>query len=376
VTADERDATATDRYRLLVRSIGTADAQVIPHLRPLRRGTDRELAALLYRAPSELLPDVDLETGRRLADALRETGIDVALMPATEPFEPGTGNLEIAMAVKSFDAMPRIIETTMRVLGVDLDSAQRLVCACPAVLVGGVSQATASAMKDRFAPLGVELDVSSPASALYDIAVETADDLARQILADRTFDTVSTSSVIGSGQFFAAGLDAEAAKAVWHDLSRTAAKVRILNRDFQRFDVKLETASVTPAMVEALAAVTGMSEARANRILGSLPIVLQENIRGDQMIELLETTRVAGGVATGVLLPLTSFALTVRPGGDRDSALAWVTAIAGPEAAREFLAPGGLSQGATITGPLTKTQARWLQLELRRCGVAGQLVER
>ena len=48
-------------YRLLVRSIGTADAAIVHSLRSLRAASDAKLAALIYRAPSELLAD---EIGR------------------------------------------------------------------------------------------------------------------------------------------------------------------------------------------------------------------------------------------------------------------------------------------------------------------------
>src|SRR3954467_432723 len=92
-----------DRYRLLVRSIGTADAAVIPALRRLRGGADVELAGLLYRAPSELLSGLDRETGTKLRDLLRETGVDVDLTPVSESFERGTGDFEVALVVRQFD---------------------------------------------------------------------------------------------------------------------------------------------------------------------------------------------------------------------------------------------------------------------------------
>ena len=67
-----------------------------------------------------------------------------------------------------------------------------------------------------------------------------------------------------------------------------------------------------------------------------------------------------------------SFGLALKPGGDRAAARPWVQAIAGQAAADEFARP----HSNALSGPLTKTQARWLQHELRAHGIASHLVER
>jgi ribosomal protein L7/L12 len=357
---------------LLVRSIGTADAAVIPSLRPLRCATDVELAALLYRAPSELLANVDREIGSNLAAVLRGAGVDVELVPAGEEFAAGVGDLEIAIAVKRFDQLLAIVETTMRALGTDIESARRMVCSSPAVLLGGVSLATAEALEKRFAPLGAELDVSRAAFAAFDIATEGGGDVITRMLADLLPGAVSVKAPGAGGQFFATGLSSEAARKLWSELSRTAAKAHILNRDFHRFDVKLEAAPRTPAMIELLRSTTGMAENTAVRALGRLPFVLAENVRGPRMLELLDQVHARNGRATGTLLALLRFGLVLSPGGDRAAARPWVEAIAGPTSAQEFDRP----DCNALRGPLTKTEARWLQHELRKYGVSSRLVER
>ena len=369
---------ADSGYRLLLRSIGTADASVIPTLRPLRRATDRELAALVYRAPSELLANLDHETGRRLVDALRGTGVEVDLVSMNQPFLAGQGDHELAVGISRFNNMLELIETTMRLLGADLDSAQRLLCASPAVLIGGVSAATATAFEKRFAPLGAELDLSITASAVFDVAVDARHHgAARQILSDLLPEAAQASRSDGAEPFLATGLDSAAAEVLWNALARTPAKARILNRDFQRFDVVLNAAPESSAMVELLVATTGMSETRAARSLTRVPFVLVENVRGTRMAEILTAVRASGGTATGVLLALATFGLAVEPGGDRDGARPWVEAIAGKAAAQEFFAErSGHAGGSSISGPLAKTQARWLQHQLRTYAIDSRLVER
>lgn len=359
-------------YRLLVRSIGTADAAIVHSLRPLRAASDAELAALIYRAPSELLDHVDHDTGSKLVEVLCGAGLEVELAGTDEAFEAGVGDLEVALAVQRFDNMLGIVECVMRVLGVDHGAAMKMVSANPAVLLGSVSQATVDALARRFAPLGAEIDASRHAAAVFDLAAEAGDDTTTRVLAELLPDANRSRSTAAGGVFHAMGLDAAAAQSLWIELSRTAAKVQVINRDFQRFDVRLEAAPTTLATIELLTTTTSISEERAQRALTRLPFVLAENVRGPRMVELLEAVRACGGRATASLLALMSFGLALKPGGDRTAARPWVEAIAGKSAASEFSRP----QCNALSDPLTKTQARWLQHELRNHGIASHLVER
>ena len=124
----------------------------------------------------------------------------------------------------------------MRVLGVDHATAMTMVTASPAVLLGGVSQATVEALARRFGPLGAEIDASRPADAVFDLAAEASDDTTTRVLAQLLPDANRSRS---DAVFHVMGLDATAAQSLWSELSRTAAKVRVINRDFQRFDVRL-----------------------------------------------------------------------------------------------------------------------------------------
>jgi hypothetical protein len=367
-----RESAPQGGYRLLVRSIGTADAAVIPALRRLRGGPDVELAGLLYRAPSELLGGLDRETGTKLRDLLRQTGVDVDLTPESETFERGTGDFEVALVVRQFDQVVAIFEETMRVLGVDVDAARKIVCAVPAVMLGAVSEATVEALRSRFAPLGVEVDASRTKCARFDIAVETGDDMTRKLLTNVLAEVGSAATWSDRGQLLATGFDAPTATRIWEQLSRTTAKIRILNRDLQRFDVRLESAPNSDEVKQWLIAVTGMPARVANIALTRMPFMLAENVSSATTVELLGQAHALGARASGILLALQRFALVVKPGGDRAAVRPWVEAIAGKADAESF-ARGGTTK---LAGPFTKTQARWLQHELRRGGVASQLSER
>ena len=359
------------RYRLLIRSIGTADAAVIPVMRRLRPAPDVELAGLLYRAPAELIGGLDAATGTRLRDLLRETGIEGDLRPVSEPFEPGVGTLEVALAVRRFDRMPALVEQPARELGLAPDAAVRLVTTMPAVLLGRVSAATADALRRRFAPLGAEIDVSDPAAATFDVAVETSEPQGRRLVAELLGES-PRGRVGDADRFMATGLDAAGATRLWERLSRTPARVRVLNRDLQRFDVRLEHAPSTPEVRAWLRAVTGMPDHVADAAAARTPFLLAENVSGATMAELLDGARARGARATGILLALQFFALELGPGGDRAAPRAWVEIVAGRDAA----AAVGRAGARRLDGPFTKTQARWLQHVLRGAGVPAHLVER
>lgn len=374
------------QYRLLVRSIGDADAGVISALRRLRAGSDTELAQLLYRAPSELLRGLDRETGTKLVKVLRETGIDVDLVPPSETYEPGSAAYEVALVIKRPDRMLDVIRETVRVLGVDVETATKLVCANPAVLIGRVSQATVEALRRRYEALGVELDVSRSVDAEFDLAVDASDFATRKRLERLLADEQIPVAVSDAGQFLATGLKTSAAERIWKKLRDADVRVQILNRDFQRFDVRMESAPGAPGspgspgtndprrrdLLDWMIATIGMPARSAERALAHTPFILVENISGGEMVTLLHQIHERGGGASAILLPLQKFALAVKPGGDRQSARSRIETIT-----RSAPPPGfELGGPTTLEGPFTKTQARWLQHELRRVNVQSLLVER
>ena len=123
-----------------------------------------------------------------------------------------------------------------------------------------------------------------------------------------------------------------------------------------------------PAVVMVVRAV-GMPERITHKALARMPFTLAENVRGETMASLLREASEVGAHATAVLLSLQTFSMDVAAGGDRAAARPWVQAIAGRDAADQI----AIGNPVRVAGPLTKLQARWLQQELRACGVTAQL---
>lgn len=363
--AEQRSA----KYRLVVHSIGTAGASAVKVLRSLRSGSDLELAALLYRAPSVLLEGLDWDKGERLRDALRQTGIEVELERTADGFQAGRGEWEISLGVKDPAHLLTIIEETALLVGVDFEKAKAMVLASPAVLMGRVSEATVTAVRARFEKLGCEVDASKTAQAVFDLVIDAGDQRTLHAIDLRLKELAVERSTLGPSQVMVTGLNSATTETLWAELARTSAKVRALNRELQRFDVRLERAPNNDEVRQWLTRAVGMPERITHKALSRMPFTLVENVRGERMATLLREAGALGAHATAVLLSLQSFSMEVAAGGDRTAARTWVQAIAGREVA-EQMATG---KPMRVAGPLTKLQARWLQHELRACGVTAQL---
>jgi len=357
-------------FRLLVRSIGMADLALVPVLRRLRGSSDAELASLLYRAPAELVSGLTHQAGTQLLDVLQQTGVELELMPASEQFEPGQGNYEVSLAIKKFDQMAAVIDATARLVGLDTQTAKRVVCATPALLIGHVSLATVDALRRRYAPLGVEVDCSITSQARFDLFTESHDPRTRQLVQQLLAEAGSRSDV-RDAQLVACDLDGRVAKRIWDELSRRSERAQMVNRDLHRCDVIVERAPASEGMLSYLVNSFGMPARTAERVVQQTPFVLAENVSLGATSEILAQIEAHGGKAAGVLLAQRRYGLNVGPGGDRQLAKVWIETIAGREAL-----PGGCPDSVRLPGPLTKTQARWLQYELKAIGVPSQLVER
>ena len=362
-------------FRLVVLSIGTASPRLrsaLHHVLPL---PDLELARLLYQAPSELLGGLDRATAERMSELLRSTGLETAVLAGDEPFTAGRGDCEVALALRDVSRLPAVAELVAEVLDTDLATAARTLWASPAVLVGNVSAATVEALRRRFEPLGVELDVSRPAAAVFDLFIgrcpATTLAHARRVLQEAGAGPDASPE---ETPLLAAGLTWEQASHVWERLQRLGAPVRLLNRELQRFDVRLDAAPETDEVFGFLAADTGMPVEVARRVVRSAPVVLHQNVSFERARACLEAVDRLGGTASAHLLALQVFHLILDEAPDRAAVARLLGFGAGLPADRAMAALDRLP--VELDEPLTPVRARWLQGELKRIGARARLVLR
>ena len=363
-------------HRIIVNSIGDAGARMVGVLKQVLPHAEARLAALLYQAPSEIIGGLSHAQAEQINSLLRSTGLDSQVLATGERFTPGDASHEVALAIKNTENMAAIAGLIMDVTGVKLDKARAILCNSPTVLIGNVSANTVAALRRRFEPLGVELDVSQPAHACFDLFLGDCPPLdrerVRQLL--RTFKIPDVAGRPNDAQpLLAVGLSKVKADQLWDQLRRTSLPVRLVNRDFQRFDLRLDDAPQTPAMVEFLVTTTGMPERIALRVLQKVPIVVQQNIPFAVMTEHLETIAALGGTASGHLLAFQTFSLVVEKVGDPTATVQLLQVLGGLSQAEALAAIGPTE---VMAGTMTNPQARWLQGEIKRNGGESRVVLR
>ena len=96
-------------WRVIVTSIGTAGAGVIAPLRTVSPLPESELAAALYRAPSELLGGLAHETAERVSALLGSTGLGTAVIHEGEDFPLGDSDHEVALVVNDVSHIGEVL---------------------------------------------------------------------------------------------------------------------------------------------------------------------------------------------------------------------------------------------------------------------------
>lgn len=361
--------------RIVVRSIGTASAGIVGALRQALPFSEERLAACLYQAPAELVGTIEMGTAEAVAQALRGAGLEVEVVGMDEDFAPGGPDYDVALVLRTFDRLGDVVAEIARLLGVTPDRARHMVNACPAELIGKVSLSTVEAIRRRFEPLGVAVEASHRADARFDMFIaacaQTQRDQARRLLQESGIDPNRAAPDERLPGCLAADLGRETAEALWQRLRRSTLPVRILNRDFQRFDFRLEEAPDTPALSAFMVESAGMPARIAQQIARRTPIVTHHHLRQDEVLRLLERVAALGARGSAHLEAMQRFRLQLARIGDVDSTVRLLEVLGGIDAPQACAMVRSMGTLAEVT---TAHQARWLQHELRRVGTDARML--
>lgn len=358
-------------HRLVVRSIHRAPLSIHRPLLPLTGLSPAELVGRLYRAPAILLDGVREDVAVQLDAILRDGGLDTAVEPQGAPFTPGEGDRDVAIHLGDPGQLRAVASVVAEFLGADLSEAARVCQASPAILVGQVSEATVEALRVRLTPLGVELDVSTPETASYDLFLADDDAGARALVSQLVRN--HGLRPLPSGPLVASDLPRRIADALWRDLQGRAG-VRMVDRNFERFDVRLDAAPATPEVRDVLMRQTGMPARVAERVARHLPLVLHTAVRGAEAERALIELASVGATGVAVLQTFQSFDLVIERAED-PAAGATLLELLTDQPAAGWLS-GIRRPPLKIPGPFTGTQARWMRAELAGVGVSARLEAR
>ncbi|MCA9708784.1 MAG: hypothetical protein KDK70_23260 [Myxococcales bacterium] len=373
-TPSEPAASEVAEHGILVRSIGTAGAAIVGALGSASRVPEQMLAQRLFQAPAMLFRGLTKELAEEATAILRAAGVECEVTHQDHSFTPGGADHEVALVVRDFRKTSAVLESVMTLLGVTAAEAKRILCTSPAVLLGRISAATVVAIEQRFAPLGVEVDVSRPATARFDVLMGhcNAEQRAAAVAAIGGLHIeVESAREDHAGPLLAMGISHDDAERVHAIASRSQWPLVVVNRDFQRYDVRLDAAPDTPRLRAFLAESAGMPERMVPRVLARLPIVTHPCVRFSRMGKLLESMRALGASASGHLLSFQAFSLRIDRVGDVEASSLILRGIGG--LSKED-AERALTSTKEVPGPLSPTLARWARHELENVGTTCRLV--
>lgn len=347
-TNEDRFMTTGD-HAVLVTSIGAAGAAIVTALKHASNMPEQILACRLFQAPSILFGNLTEPLAADVARVLCGAGVECEVVPKGHRFTQGDSEHEVALVIRDVTRMQGVLEGVMALLGVGVREAKDIVCATPAVLMGRVSAATVSAIRRRFEPLGVEVDVSRPSEARFD-------------------------AFLGDGSsMLATDLSRADAESLHGTAARGRQSIVILNRDFQRFDVCLEAAPNSTEMASLLVETAQIPERIVQKVLARLPIVTHSGVRRAAMGELLAKIEALGGRASGRLISFQRFGLVLDAVKDASVTERLLCDLGGLTKADVDAA---LGRAREPVGALSGTLARWLQRELELQGTKSRMVLR
>lgn len=364
-------AVIPEPVRVIVRSIGTASFAIVGALRQITTLSEQEIAERLFRAPAELFSGVPRASAEKAAELLRGAGLEVDVLPSGALFSAGDRDHDVALVPGDYARMSEVLKEVMRFLGVDGKAGRRILCGSPTILVGGVSEATVAALRKRFEPLGVALAVSQPSTATFDLVVCGCAPSVRSRLMEtlRAAGAPMAEGGTADTSLIAMDLDRATAEQIWDRFGRKNPSLRILDRAFERFDIRLESCPRTA--IPELIALTGMPEKIALKVLERLPVIVQQGLTFEEARQSIARLAQAGARAVDELATLQTFSMVITAVADRARTAQLIRALLDlkEDAADALLR----ALPARIEGPLSLPHARWLQAELKAAGAAVKL---
>ncbi|MGB1108702.1 MAG: hypothetical protein ACPG4N_00005, partial [Gammaproteobacteria bacterium] len=289
-----------------------------------------------------------------------------------EGLTPGQPDYELALVIKDVAKIPKAIALVSELVGIPPQEARKLICSSPAVLMGQLSQASVEAISRRFQAIGVEVDVSQPEQSRFDLFIGECDasSFAHALRAIRDAG-IEVSSDQREGPLMIPALDWEQSRKVWPALQRLAAPTRMLNQQFERYDLRLDEAPETPAFIQHLMESTGMPEAVARKIPARTPITLHQSVPFHEMGPIMEAAAELGASMSAHLLAFQKHALEITRMDRLDDTATLIQSMS--ELKADSILPKLSRLPARFEGPFTNTQARWLQTELKRIGTVAKV---
>lgn len=347
--------------RLDVRSIGTASPHDAASVALGLGVSVPEMVSAFYQAPTTITDGLPEPTAVGVAELLRSLGCVVDVVDSNAP-PPDAGTLfDVAVIITDEERFEAIAGAAAEFLGCSADEARRLLLDSPPVLVGQVSTATVSALRERLGE-GADVITSDPTTARYDLLLGEVSATVRSRLVSALraggFDPSA------AGPWLLRGMTKDQADGVW-TVHRHLPGLRLANQDFYRFEVLLDAGRPGEAATAALTA-AGIPTAVVPRLFDALPIIVADGLTDAEAMSLIASLVDAGLEVHAELA--TFLQLGVH-----------VTGWSAPPSARAALQAAGITDPPAAppftVGPWPELTARLVRSMLTRSGAEADLAD-
>ncbi|TVQ72234.1 MAG: hypothetical protein EA373_03010 [Oceanospirillales bacterium] len=272
-------------YRVTVLSIGTATAAATKVIASGLNVPAEKVAEKLYRAPSVLADNLTEETCKQLASLIQNIGIEVKIEYCDAPAPQPTELFDISVQMTDIENLPKVVANLSPFLGIDETSVISLLISPPAIILGSVSSATLSAIRDRLDFSGVDVVASRPISARYDLVSEELNQHQTQQL-NQFLQRLNLSLQANNGLCLE-NIDYSTAQKIWKHFGHNL-PLKIINQDFYRYDLLLNSLpnSSESAAQEFLENKLGITPFDYPDVESHLPLVIHESISHKEALTL------------------------------------------------------------------------------------------
>jgi hypothetical protein len=274
---------------IIIQSIGTAKPGVGKVLADVLGVSNEVVVKLLYCTPSILFQNVDEELAVKTYTLLTQLGLDVDITGADTPLPEPPALYDLAIFITDPAKLGKVNSQLAEFLGCTEQEALQLLLKDPAVVLGGVSQATAEALSRR---IDAEVIMTTPQTDLYTIKINNTDKAVAAQL-DAALKNAGLTMEL-KGRDAVEDVPYAASRQVWQRMQSTKG-IEVYNQSFLRYQIILTAVDTSISNYRnVLTAEVGMPDDIIDEVLQNLPVVLNEWVNRSTLQALLEKYSAAG----------------------------------------------------------------------------------
>lgn len=269
-------------------------------------GINHELfAKLLYNAPAVFLENAEDEVAEKAANLLGRLGLEVKCQQPGEPLPERPELLDVAVYVTDPLQLTKVAGQLATFIGCKENEALQLLLNEPAVVLGGVSLATANVLQSR---LSAEVVTSNPKSDRYTLETGTIEPL---IFNQLSAQLKNMKIAFDGNTKMIPDLTYAQVQEIWGKYQHLA-QLQVYNQSYRRYHVQLNSFDLQNEEHTAfLTAQVGMPAEILGDVHAHLPVLLDEAVGINTMLARLEEYARIGLHCEAIALPFGKYKLAV-----------------------------------------------------------------